>query len=373
MEKAAENSLLTHHCGICNSPVCWNQSVICCDSCDIWNHRACLEMSTTLFSNLAGTDESWICPMCEEPNFSITPMNSPVTTSDDDSYSNMSLSMRALSSSTASPTSLTSPTSPESTCSPGLPSAASSPHTQTQTPHNSTLKTSSTTSPHQTTTPVRRKKPVKDNMKLAMINCQSVRNKVQELDIFTELVEPDVIIGTESWLTPEIMNSEIFPQNYTIFRHDRLNRKGGGVFIMIRKPLICSEIQTTSNCEILAVEIHLQEQQNLQVIAFYRPPGTDDKYMEDFVNTMKALEKGKGNVWLGGDFNLPHINWKDNDILPGNVNSTQSRMLIDLADDLQLTQAVHIPTRENNILDLFFTSNPSLINKTITATPVFQK
>ena len=32
---------------------------------------------------------------------------------------------------------------------------------------------------------------------------------------------PDVIIGTESWLREEINNAEVFRDNYTIFRRDR--------------------------------------------------------------------------------------------------------------------------------------------------------
>jgi len=32
-----------------------------------------------------------------------------------------------------------------------------------------------------------------------------------------------VIIFTETWLKPEILNSDIFPGKYTIYRHDRSN------------------------------------------------------------------------------------------------------------------------------------------------------
>ena len=45
-------------------------------------------------------------------------------------------------------------------------------------------------------------------------------------------VKPDIIVGTESWLRPDIMNSEIFPSNYTVYRRDR-DTSGGGVFIAV--------------------------------------------------------------------------------------------------------------------------------------------
>ena len=39
-------------------------------------------------------------------------------------------------------------------------------------------------------------------------------------------------------------------------------------------------------------------------------------------------------------------------------------------NDFFLSQTVDMPTRNNNILDLFFTTNPTLVNKTITAPPL---
>jgi len=96
--------------------------------------------------------------------------------------------------------------------------------------------------------------------------------------------------------------------------------------------------------------------------SFYRLPWSDESYMGDFVATLKLFDKkGKGNIWIGGDFNLPHIDWKDEKILPGNHNVKISNMLIECIEDLSLTQTVEDPTRKDNILDLFFTTNPKLI------------
>ena len=46
--------------------------------------------------------------------------------------------------------------------------------------------------------------------------------------------EADIIVGTESWLTPDITDSEIFPPDLTIFRKDRSQKTGGGVFIAVK-------------------------------------------------------------------------------------------------------------------------------------------
>ena len=59
-------------CGECDKACTWNpkKPVIACDSCDIWYHKDCVGLSSTLFSNLARSDASWICCNCGTPNFS---------------------------------------------------------------------------------------------------------------------------------------------------------------------------------------------------------------------------------------------------------------------------------------------------------------
>ena len=43
----------------------------------------------------------------------------------------------------------------------------------------------------------------------------------------------DVVISTESWLSEEINNAEVFRDDYITFRRDRCSR-GGGVFICVK-------------------------------------------------------------------------------------------------------------------------------------------
>ena len=45
---------------------------IACDDCDKWTHRNCIGMSTTEFSNLVKSEETWTCPSCSKPNNSTT-------------------------------------------------------------------------------------------------------------------------------------------------------------------------------------------------------------------------------------------------------------------------------------------------------------
>jgi hypothetical protein len=65
---------------------------------------------------------------------------------------------------------------------------------------------------------------------------------------------PDVIIGTESWLIEEISNAEVFRDNYTTFRRD-WNAWGGGVFICVKDYIFCVELWADEDFEMLAVEV----------------------------------------------------------------------------------------------------------------------
>ena len=69
-------------------------------------------------------------------------------------------------------------------------------------------------------------------------------------------------------------------------------------------------------------------------------------------------------VWIAGDLNYPNIDWDNKTLKSGQTNSFSSlhREFLDTLDEFSLTQMVKNPTRDGNILDLFLTSNSSLVN-----------
>ena len=70
-----------------------------------------------------------------------------------------------------------------------------------------------------------------------------------------ESIKPNIVAGTETWLTSDIHDTEIFPKSlgYTPFRQDRKSgAKGGGVVLLVRDGITCSEQpQLQTNCEIV--------------------------------------------------------------------------------------------------------------------------
>ena len=69
------------------------------------------------------------------------------------------------------------------------------------------------------------------------------------------------------------------------------------------------------------------------------------------------------NIWLAGDFNLSHIDGENQTTIQGCPKPGLCRQLFEIINDFGLEQVVREPTHGSNILNLFLTSNPSLVEK----------
>ena len=71
------------------------------------------------------------------------------------------------------------------------------------------------------------------NLKLLILNCQAVNNNVPELEALIDIYQPDIVIGTGSWLDETIPSTEHLPTyRFNLFRND-IHSNGGGVFILV--------------------------------------------------------------------------------------------------------------------------------------------
>ena len=86
-----------------------------------------------------------------------------------------------------------------------------------------------------------------------MINFQSVRKKGKIIDVLVESTHPDIILGTETWLSGDIPSTYFFnPQlGYTVHRHDRPNDPHGGVLIAVKNDLELTNIQKGKEVELM--------------------------------------------------------------------------------------------------------------------------
>ena len=135
--------------------------------------------------------------------------------------------------------------------------------------------------------PKTNKAVLKHPFRILIMNCQSVKNKKAELHTIIDSAKPDIILGNESWLTPDIKNSEIFPDAFDAIRKDRVGDAHGDVFIAFRRDLLCTETpKLDTECEIVWCKLNIIGCRTLYRGSFYRPPNRkpeiEKEYLEAF-------------------------------------------------------------------------------------------
>ncbi|XP_072018346.1 uncharacterized protein [Amphiura filiformis] len=97
----------------------------------------------------------------------------------------------------------------------------------------------------------------------------------------------------------------------------------------------------------------------------YRPPNNDAQYLDSLCSGIEAVSRQFKNaaVWIGGDLNLPDINWATLTIEGNQYPYSINARFLELLQNCGLQQMVMFPTRGESILDLFLTNRPSLVNK----------
>ena len=193
-----------------------------------------------------------------------------------------------------------------------------------------------------------------------------MRPKKAEFLNLLSTTEPDIVIGSETWLNPDIHSSELFPATYNVYRKDR--RDGhGGVLIATKGSLISHEIHSGSTAESVLVSIKTTKKTEPLIIgSIYRTPSeTSMEQMEEILKTLDPI-KTDGTVWIGGDFNLPDIDWNDLKVVGHQYPRAVNQAFIDKITDVGLYQANDKPTRGDNILDLFLTNRPNLLTRCTT-------
>ncbi|KDR16512.1 hypothetical protein L798_09946 [Zootermopsis nevadensis] len=114
-----------------------------------------------------------------------------------------------------------------------------------------------------------------NSLVLLHVNWRSILNKSLDFWNLVDTYNPDVVIGTESWLREEISNAEVFRDDYKTFRRDR-NARGGGVFICVKNYIPCAELWVDEDFEMLAVEAKGRDPKfTWDIIGIYRAPNED--------------------------------------------------------------------------------------------------
>ena len=303
-------------CGECGKAVTWTGRSVACDRCDKWYHKECLAMTTVNFNALPNT--SWECCNCGLPNTSSLFDSSFSSTG---SY-------------------------------PGPPTHTSSPN-EPQT--------------------IRKRKSLR-RLKVQHINFQSIWPRKDELEANLEEHDIDIVIGTETHLTPSIQTSEFLPEKYNAIRRDHSDGYGG-LIVIHKQDLIVSELKSGKDCEFLSVKVQCHGKKSVVLAGIYRRPSGDMTNIENISRHIEEMvEKHRRQpIWIAGDLNLPDIDWEGLTISGHQYMKAINQTFLQTLERTDLEQVVDFPTRlaasgKWAYLDLLITNRPGLLHKCL-ATP----
>jgi len=120
---------------------------------------------------------------------------------------------------------------------------------------------------------------------------------------------------------------------------------------------------TSISCELVACQVKLSDTCSLIVCSIYRPPSSNDYYLKNLCEQLECIKRSHPNsaIWISGDINLPDINRSDNFVDGHSYSLRINNIFLDFLNSNGLTQIVKSPTRGSNILDIFVTNRPSVI------------
>ena len=152
-------------------------------------------------------------------------------------------------------------------------------------------------------------------------------------------------------------------QNWLAFSTDENSDEN---FVATSDRIISYEIpDLDTDCEIIWAGLHFSVSKPLYLASFYKPPNTTSQPLEALASSYNKLitlhKRSSSNIIIGGDFNLPGIDWET--WQTGCTNKSQHEVLLDFLLDNSLSQLISQATRptSNNILDLLKTASPNLI------------
>ncbi|VDI21638.1 Hypothetical predicted protein [Mytilus galloprovincialis] len=187
------------------------------------------------------------------------------------------------------------------------------------------------------------------------LNVQSLEPKLDLINV--ELQHLDILCFTETWLKPDVLENDVLLDNFVKpFRHDRVDRMGGGVAVYVKS---CLSAKRRCDLEVNGVEsvwLELKLKQNRPFLlgTFYRPPNSPQHLLNLIEHSFDlASDTGIETIVIVGDFN------------DDQMNPRQSKMK-EIFTRYGMTQFVEEPTNfcENSasIIDLVLSNKLNVVD-----------
>ena len=93
------------------------------------------------------------------------------------------------------------------------------------------------------------------------------------------------------------------------------------------------------------------------VCSLFRPTDNNLDYSQELCSVLYSRFRDH-ILWIGGDANLPDIDWKTDTVTRHNYTASINQLFSDTFSDIGCEQIVDFPTRIDNTVDIFGTNRP---------------
>lgn len=145
------------------------------------------------------------------------------------------------------------------------------------------------------------------DLSLMHINCRSISNKLQEVELLLSSYHAEILGVSETWLK----NGDPIPaiDGYKFVLKNRDRGLGGGVGFFIQDNIKFNLIDTTNwkfeGFEYQLISISQRRRENIVVAIIYRPPGNSLKsFNKEFSEFLSYTIKDNKKTIIMGDFNI---------------------------------------------------------------------
>ena len=196
-------------------------------------------------------------------------------------------------------------------------------------------------------------------------NARSVLPKFDYLNLAVNLYHPHIICIVESWLSKDILDSELVISDYQLFRFDR-NRHGGGILMYVTNEFAVNLDPTPpSPLELMSLSVNVHHKP-FHVCLFYRPPSADVHIFDHLCSYLQSIDAIHfSNFVCLGDFN---VNFDD-------VSHPLFFNLFNFSSMFCLSQIVTGPSHSHHngstsTIDLVFVSDSTNVHSCETVPPL---
>ena len=194
------------------------------------------------------------------------------------------------------------------------------------------------------------------------INAQCLKNKINEFGVLVEQRKPQVISIMESWGEEWISDGIFALKGYTMYRDDRNRQRGVGLYFIFLKTSNRGFADHLTQITLKVVHgagLSKRVRKKILVGSVYRSTSSttaNNRLLAKIIERANEIA-GDNRLLILGDFNLPKVDWVNNDLKEG-FDENEVNML-EVITDCFLHQHVKKLTRFRNdqasTLDLIFT------------------